>query len=244
MPRTRSRGQPRQARPPSPLLSPRGRRAAIAITAVCAAALAGLSIWLAGTTEPRWLDRQVDRHLRTGLHSWSPVLHYFVDLADPYQSVLITAGLMVACLAVRRWRAALLLAVAAPGASALTELVLKPLIRRGWDGYLEFPSGHTTAIFTQVTVIVVLMSRPGRLPGALRAAVSVAVAAIGAGVALAVVVLGFHVFTDTLGGISVGIGVTLIVALLIDAIARARGGDASQPPDTASRAPAAAASRE
>lgn len=244
MPRTRWIRPARAARPSLPLLSPSARRVAIAVIAVCAAALAGLGAWLAGTSQPRWLDREADSQLRSGLHAWSPVLHYFVDIADPLQSILITAGLVAACLATRRWRGALLCVVAAPAASAVTELALKPLIQRGWDGFLEFPSGHTTAVFTQATVVAVLLYRPSRMPGALRAAVFAAAVAVAATVALAVVVLGYHVFTDTLGGISVGVGVTLVVALLIDVAARARDRDARQPPDAAGRALAASASRE
>ena len=86
---------------------------------------------------------------------------YLVNLCGLPAVTIMSAALFVACLATRRGRGAVLVAVAVPAAAALTEL-LKHLIDRTITGSLSFPSGHTTGIFAVVVAFAVLLIDPPR----------------------------------------------------------------------------------
>jgi membrane-associated phospholipid phosphatase len=137
------------------------------------------------------------------------------------QVTVMAAVLALACVAVRRWRGAVLVAVAVPAAGALTEFLLKPFVGRLLSGYLSYPSGHTTGVIALAVTFAVLLADPTRprLPAAVRLLLAaLAVLAAGA-VALAVVGLGLHYFTDTVGGAATGTAVVLLTALIIDSAA-------------------------
>ncbi len=201
-----------------PLLSAAIRPQAAALLAVCAAVTALLGLWLMHQSQASGLDSVIDWGLRVNLYRQRAILIRIVDLADPRQATEITVALVLACLLTRRWRGALLAAVAIPAAGALTENLLKPLFDRTAQGHLEFPSGHSTGAFAMAAVSVVLLLGPlrPRLPDTLRQFLAVAVALTAAGVAVAVVALDFHYFTDTVAGAAVGTGVVLAIALLLD----------------------------
>ncbi len=223
---------------PGPLLPPAFRRTALLIVAGCAAVVVIMGVLFAHHTQPGALDTAVDARMRSGLLRFGGFWRPVVVLGDPVPGTEMAVALLLLCLAARRWRGALLVAVAVPAAVALTELLLKPLIHRTFWGNLEFPSGHTTSVFTLATCCAVLLARPLRLrlPGALRALLATAAYLAAAAVAMAVVVLGFHYFTDTVAGVAVGVGTVLATALVLD-----RYGPPARP---AAPAPARAAARE
>jgi membrane-associated phospholipid phosphatase len=150
------------------------------------------------------------------------LLRPFGMLGSTLPMTLITALLAYCCLALRRYRGAVMVAAGVLVASSVSEFVLKPIIDRTRYGSLSFPSGHATAIFAIATAIAVLLIRPPatNMPTSMRrvlAALSYAAAAAGA---LGLVEI--HYFTDTIGGAAVGIGVTLAIALGLDRLGVSR----------------------
>jgi undecaprenyl-diphosphatase len=115
-----------------------------------------------------------------------------------------------------------LAAVAPAVAGGLTDLVLKPLIDRHIGHGLSFPSGHTTGAFAVAITAAVLLLEGRGIRNPLRVALTVLSLGLAACVAAAVVALGVHYTTDTIGGFCVALGVVLALALVIDEIAERR----------------------
>lgn len=210
------------------MLPPALRRTAVLVVTGCAAVTASLALAFAGQARPDGLDAAVDTHVRNGLGQYEEQLHLLAELGDLVPVTVLTAGLILACLAMRRRRGAVLTCLAVPGAVALTEFVLKPLVGRTIHGaYLCFPSGHATASFALATTCAVLLASPARprLPRAVRLLLVLGAAVIAAAVATAMVALGHHYVTDAVAGTAVGVGMVLLTALLIDwAAGSPRGG--------------------
>jgi membrane-associated phospholipid phosphatase len=118
----------------------------------------------------------------------------------------------------RRWDL-IVLALASLPATLAVEILLKQLVHRQWDGgpALIFPSGHA-AMATAAALTVLLAVRIA--PMAARA--RLAVACVGVGYALAVVLARLvetvHPLTDVLGGVATGLVVTLGVTLVLTAM--------------------------
>ena len=164
-------------------------------------------------TAPDALDKAVFRWVwphRTGLDPLTAV-------GDTVPVAVLMVLLCYCCLALRRYRGAIMVALAVPIASGITEL-LKHLIHRVYLDFLSFPSGHTTATFALITCIAVLLIDPPatKTPASMRVVLAALAAGFGAMVALALVAARFHYFTDTVGGAAVGIGVTVVIALALD----------------------------
>src|SRR5579859_2363056 len=209
-----------RGRPPrrGALLPARLRRPAALLVAGCAAVTAVLALTVSHQARPDGVDAAVDPWIRDGLRGYQGPLHLIADLGDLIPVTLMIGALVAACLVARWWRGAALAALAVPVAVALTEAVLKPLIGRSLDGYQSFPSGHATAMFGLAATCAVLLANPPRprLPGAVRLSLVLGAAVVAATVAVAVVVLRYHYFTDTVAGTAVGVGVVLLTALLLD----------------------------
>ena len=112
----------------------------------------------------------------------------------------------------------MLAAAAVPVTIGLNDGLLKPLVHRTYLGFLTYPSGHTSAVFAlaaTVTVLLVVPPRPAR-GGALRILIPAATYAVGVVVAIAVIGLRWHYFTDTVAGAAVGIGTICGLALILD----------------------------
>jgi membrane-associated phospholipid phosphatase len=209
-----------------PLVPAAMRPAAAAVLVVCAAVTAVLGALVAGQARAEPLDRWVDSRIQGGLSGQWRVLEDLSGLGDLMPVVVMTAVLFLACLLVRRWRGAVLVAVAVPAAAGLTELVLKPLIGRTLMGALSFPSGTEARVFALAAAFAVLVADPVRrppIPAAVRLALAVVVLLAAVAVAVALVGLGQHYFTDTVGGAAVGTAVALGIALILDRLALARG---------------------
>jgi membrane-associated phospholipid phosphatase len=150
----------------------------------------------------------------------------------------------VACLLTGRLNGAVLAAAAVPAAVGLDEGLLKPLVHRTYLGNVVYPSGHTTAMITlaaTVTVLLLIPPQPARA-GALRVLVPAAACVLGAVVAVALIGLRWHYFTDTVAGAAVGIGTVCGLALILDLPAARRWlASASRQPSAAQ--PSAAAQR-
>ena len=138
------------------------------------------------------------------------VLHHLVWFGSPRGVASAVLVLVVTALA---WHDRLAAAVAVAGplaAELLTEQVLKPLIdRTGPTGGNFFPSGHATGVAALATAALFVLGRNAGRRWAL-----VALPVLGAwvtGVAVALVQLHYHYFTDVIGGAAVGIATVLAI---------------------------------
>lgn len=201
-----------------PLLPASARRPAAVIALCCAAIVLVLAVLVAHSSGPDALDRAVDDWLKGQLGGHLRLLVLLMDPGEPVQSVMLTAVVAAACLAARRLQGAIFTIMSALLASGIAELVLKPLVHRTLGTFVVYPSGHTCRAFALGAIIVVLLLSPSRLT--LRPAAKIALAALlflgGCAVAVAVICLDLHYFTDTIGGAALGVGVVIATAFVLD----------------------------
>lgn len=212
-------------RPAGPLLPAVVRPLAAALLAVCVAVIAFLGTWFRHQAHAGWPDTAVDARIQASLGGHPRLLNLVVGLGDPIPLAVMTAVLLLACLVTRRWRGAALVAVALPASEVLTEFLLKPVIGRTLHGGLSFPSGHSTCVFAVAAAFAVLLANPPPsppIPAPVRLLLPLAAFAAACAVAVALVALGFHYFTDTVGGAAVGAAVVVATALVLDRLARSR----------------------
>ena len=188
---------------------------------VCAGLIALLGILFAHQDQPGRLDASVDNWIQSGLGGHPGALSVLAGLGGPLPVTVVTAALVLACLTTRRARGALLAVIAVPAAAGMTEFVIKPLVDRTRYDTLSFPSGHTTGISAVATVTVVLLIGPLRppLPTMLRVPLACLGAMLAEAVAISLVAVGVHYFTDTVAGSAVGVSVVLVTALILDRLA-------------------------
>jgi membrane-associated phospholipid phosphatase len=218
-------GRPRAARLlPAPLRLP-----AVALLAFCVTVTVLLGITFAGQHHAGWLDTAVDTPVKSALKRLPALLNVLADAGTLIPVTLMTLALVLACVVARRPSGAILAAVATPAASALTELVLKPLVGRTMGSALSLPSGHATTSFALAgTCAVLLLDPPGhRLPGAVR----LVLASLALLAATAMVARGAHYFTDVVAGAAVGTGMVLACALIHDRLGPDRSGPDRLGPD-------------
>lgn len=201
-----------------PLLPPGMRRPAALLAAGCVVVTAGLALAFGHQGRPSRLDAVVDARVQGFLGSYQGPLHLLSGVGGLFSVTELTAALVLACLVTRRWRGAVLAALAVPAAMTLTEFVLKPVVRRSISGYDSFPSGHATAMFALAAICAVLLANPPRprLPRAVRLLLVAGAVLVAVAVPVAMVALGYHYFTDIVAGTAVGIGTVLLITLLID----------------------------
>jgi membrane-associated phospholipid phosphatase len=168
--------------------------------------------------ETSWIDDAVDTKVLASLGGHPRLVAILVWPGEPVPFTAIAAALALACVLRRRYEGAALVAISVPLATAVTELVLKPLIGgTSWGN--PFPSGHVTSVVALATALTVLLARVPRR----RRAIPVFVAFLLAG-AVAIGVIGAHMhhFSDTIGGAAVGIGTVLATALILDLLFHTR----------------------
>jgi membrane-associated phospholipid phosphatase len=200
------------------LLATAARPWAGALLACCVILVAVLGVLFAHQGTADSLDRAIDAPIITWFDGHQGLLLW---LAAPGSSILATAlcaAIVLGCLFSGRPNGAVLAALALPAAVGLDDGLLKHLFHRTYLGQLAYPSGHTTAIFTLATataVVVLGPLRPARA-GPLRVAVPAIACGLGVLVAVGVIGLQWHYFTDTVAGAAVGIAVVCGLALLLD----------------------------
>ena len=195
----------------------------------CVGVTAVLATLCAGQGKLGWLDSVMDPRFQALQARFPAVVRWLPDLGTLKPVTLLTLGLVLACVATRRWSAAILAAVAEPAATGLTEYVLKPSIGQAmwWGTAHSYPSGHATAMFAIAAICaVLLLDPPGRhVPGVIRLLLVFIALLLAAAVAGAMVAIGAHTFTDAVGGAAVGTGVVMACALALDLVAKVlRGG--------------------
>jgi len=210
----------RQRQYAGPLLSARARRPAAIALGFAVLILAGGAVLVHDKyADP--LDGRFGAWAITRLGEHSKSLQLVADLGQKAAVVVIIAIIFLACLAARRVNGAVLAVVGAPAASVATEKVLKPLAGHLYL-YSSYPSGHTTSFFALIATTAVLLAAPPpsertrRIPRTLQLTIVAAAVLVGCAVGIAVIGLGDHHFTDTVGGAAVGIAVVLAGAFLLD----------------------------
>jgi membrane-associated phospholipid phosphatase len=201
-----------------PLLPPGGRSRALLAVLACVIIVASMGVWLAHGTHAGPLDARVDHWLDVHVTTGRWLVLRVKALGDPQWVTVVCAALVLACLALRRYRGALLVAIAVPLAGGITEFALKPLFDRRIYGFLSFPSGHVTAVSAMAATGMLLLLGPARppVPAALRWLGSAVAVLVVLTVAVSMVIGNFHYFTDTIGGACVGPGTVLATALALD----------------------------
>jgi membrane-associated phospholipid phosphatase len=205
-------------RPSPPLLAASVRAWAGALLACCAILVAVLGVLFAHHATADWLDRAVDSQIISWFDGHRGLLPWLAMPGSYIPAAVLTAAVVVGCLLAGRLNGAVLAAAAVPVAIALNDGLLKHLVNRTYLGFLTYPSGHTSAVFAlaaTLTVLLVLPPRPvqARVP---RVLIPIAACAIGGVVAVAVIALRWHYFTDTVAGAALGTGTVCGLALILD----------------------------
>lgn len=183
------------------------------IGAILAAIALGVAVTADGPDIPSAIDTAWNS-LMAGIRS--PVLVGFGTVLDSIGGSRIAALLGLAAVAVllivRRWRSAVLVAVTLL-ASVLVVQLLKALFGRArpedilvMSDFGSFPSGHTANAATFAVLAVLLFPRLWVL---LAAALWIL------GMAFSRTVLAAHWLSDTVGGMLVGVGVTLVMGAFL-----------------------------
>ena len=202
--------QPRVGRP---LLPGAARTAAGWLTGGCVTLVAALGVLFAGQSTADGFDRAIDAPV-IGWLSGQPGLRLWLAWPGTITPAAVVVALTAACcLRAGRLNGALLAVTAVPIAVGLDEALLKPLIGRTYLGSLAYPSGHVTTVAALAATLTILLLVPSRLARILLPAAAWAVTVV---VAVAVMSLRWHYFTDTLAGAAVGTGTAAVLALLID----------------------------
>ena len=204
-------------RPSRPLLAGSARRAA-ALLACCAALVVALGVLFTHQATADGFDHAVDAPVITWLSSYPGLA---VRLAAPGSLVpagVLTVVIVAACLLAGRLNGAVLAAAAVPAAVGLNDGLVKPVVHRTYLGVLAYPSGHTATVFALAATIAVLLVVPPQSAKAAVPRLLIVGAAYVLGVVVAIGVIGlrWHYFTDTLAGAAVGIGTVCGLALLLD----------------------------
>jgi membrane-associated phospholipid phosphatase len=205
-----------RAEPAHPLLVNRIRPRTVSLLACCTVLTVVLGVLVAHQSRVDGLDRAIDSWVIGSTSSHRSLLQWLA-----YPPNLVPAGLasliMAAiCLATGRLKGAILAATAVPAASALCDSLIKPLVRRSSD--LSYPSGHVTSILALTAMLTVLLVLPPQplIKGRSRLLIPAATGVIASGVAVAVIGLRWHFFTDTIGGAALGTGTVCALALILD----------------------------
>lgn len=207
------------------LLSDAARRPAARLAAGGAILAVVLGIVVHDSVRQGAFDTRVDNWVIGLFGHRDKLVIVMRELGSPLVVTILCLVAAAVCVLARRYRAALLVAITVPLASALTEFVGKPLTDRRFDDFLSYPSGHVTGICTLAVALIIVVAGPSArpLPAAVRWGVAVLAAAAVINVILAVVAGQYHYFTDTVGAIGVAGATGLGTALVLDRLAALRG---------------------
>jgi membrane-associated phospholipid phosphatase len=203
--------------PGRPLLAAPTRARAGVLLACCAILIAALGVLFAHQVKADQLDRAVDSPIISWLAGHQGLAAWLAAPASQIPAVALSVIIVVACLLTGRLNGAVLAAATVPAVVGLNDGLLKPLVHRTYLGVLTFPSGHTATMFALAATVTVLLipPRPDR-PRALRVLIPAAACVLGCVVAVGVIGLRWHYFTDTVAGAALGTGTVCGLALLLD----------------------------
>jgi membrane-associated phospholipid phosphatase len=201
-----------------PLLAGQARRWAGALVACCAILVTVLGVLFDHQTAADRLDHVVDSPIITWFNGHQGLAAWLAAPGSDVPAIGLSAAIVVVCLCTGRINGAVLAAAAVPAAVGLNDGLVKPLVHRTYLGVLSYPSGHTatmSALAAALAVLLLVPPRPARA-SALRLLIPVAVCALGVVVAVGVIALRWHYFTDTVAGAAVGTATVCGLALLLD----------------------------
>jgi undecaprenyl-diphosphatase len=189
-----------------------------ALLACCAILVAVLGVLFAHQTTADPFDRAVDSPVISWLGGHPGLLSWLAAPGSYLPAAVLTAVIVTASLVGGRLNGAVLGAAAVPVAVGLNDSLLKHLVHRTYLGNLAYPSGHTAAVFALAATATVLLLVPPRSArgGVLRVLILAAACVVGVVVAIAVIGLQWHYFTDTVAGAAVGVGTVCGLALILD----------------------------
>jgi membrane-associated phospholipid phosphatase len=201
-----------------PLLTASARFWAGTLLASCVILVAVLGMIFAHQTTADRLDHAIDSPVIAWLGGHPGLAAWLAAPGSQLPAVALSAVIVVICLLTGRLNGAILAAVAVPAAVGLNDGLVKPLVHRTYLGVLSYPSGHTATMFALAATVAALLLIPPQSATArpLRILIPVAACALGVVVAIGVIGLRWHYFTDTLAGAAVGIGTVCGLALLLD----------------------------
>ena len=201
-----------------PLLPRSARPWAGALLACCAVFVAVLGVLFAYQSRADGFDHAIDSRVLAWLGGHRGLLLWLAAPGSLIPAVVLSVVIVGACLLTGRLNGAVLAAAAVPVAVGLDEVLLKPVVNRTYWGNVVYPSGHTTAVFALAATVTVLLLPPPRptKAAALRVLLPVAACVLGVIVAIAVIGLQWHYFTDTVAGAAVAVGTVCGLALLLD----------------------------
>jgi membrane-associated phospholipid phosphatase len=188
------------------------------LLASCAVLVAVLGLLLAHHATADRLDQAIDSPVISVMRDHPGLALWLAAPGSQLPAAALSAIIIVACLLTGRLNGAVLAAAAVPAAVGLNDGLCKPLVHRTYLGALSYPSGHTASVFALAATVTVLLHAPARSAGAraLRIAIPAILCVLGCLVALGVIGLRWHYFTDTVAGAAVGIGTVCALALLLD----------------------------
>jgi membrane-associated phospholipid phosphatase len=185
------------------------------VLACCLVVVVVLGVLVAHQSRLDGLDRAIDSWVVRLASDHAGQMRWLASLATVIPAGGTSLVIVAACLMTGRLKGAILAATAIPVASALCDSLVKPLVRRE---FLAYPSGHVTSILaltTMLTVVLILPPRPF-VHGRVRLLILAAAGLAAFGVAVAVIALRWHFFTDTIGGAALGAGTVCALTLLLD----------------------------
>ncbi len=217
-----------------PLLVTSTRFWAGALVACCTILVAVLGLLFAHHTTADRFDHAVDTPVITWFGGHPGLAAWLAAPGSQVPAVVLSAAIVVACLLAGRLNGAVLATAAVAAAVGLNDGLFKHLVHRTYLGTLTYPSGHTATMFALAATVAVLLLVPAHPAKAmtLRVLIPAAACVLGGVVAIGVIGLQWHYFTDTVAGAAVGIGTVCGLALLLDlpAVRRWLARDASQAP--------------
>jgi membrane-associated phospholipid phosphatase len=177
-----------------------------------------LGVLVSDQTQPDRFDRAVDSPVITWFAGHQGLALWLAFPASTIPAAALSAVIVITCLLTGRPNGAVLAAVAVPAVAALNDALIKHLVHRTYLGLLSYPSGHTatmSALAATLTVLLLIPPHPAaaRLMQRLIPAAACLLAIL---VAIGVVGLRWHYFTDTLAGAAEGIATVTALALLLD----------------------------
>jgi membrane-associated phospholipid phosphatase len=224
-----------------PLLAASTRLWIGALLASCAVLVTVLGVLFAHQTTADRLDRFVDSPVITWFAGHPGLAVWFAAPGSQRPAVVLSAAIVITCIFVGRLNGAVLAASAVPAAVGLNDGLCKPLVHRTYMGVLAYPSGHTATVFALAATVAVLLLSPRPSRTWAMGALILAACVIGGVVAVGVIGLRWHYFTDTAAGAAVGIGTVCALAIILDlpAVRRRLAREGGQPPAAKERPSAA-----
>jgi membrane-associated phospholipid phosphatase len=201
-----------------PLLGDTRRTWAGLTLAACMIVVVLFGLLFRGQTGPDSFDNAVDSPVIAFFSGHHVLLDWLIVPGDLIPAIAISAVTAFGCVIAGRLNGAVLAVIAVPAAAGLDDGLLKHLFHRTYLGVLSFPSGHTTSVVAMTATLAILLLVPPQQARTrtARAALVTAACLITAVVAMGVIGLRFHYFTDTVAGAAVGVGTVLALALLLD----------------------------